>query len=238
MRLNLKIALKLRKEIEEAVKVLMVDCGEQNDELLLLKDQVNDIKEVHVIFDKYKKPSIKDFEHDLRGKEDSQYDVLRRDNNRPADFRKLLRSTNFKEKFVEFQIEDWTRDEFIILMEEKSIKPNYDQCYTYEIHCTDSDIPIIMLANVEYLKNQIQMIIDLSTSKKKLCRVYSLKTKNDIDKGKNELFAKGYKSRNDNEEVLKKSDVTNEQSKEEGDEDDTDAVDEDDEDFSDEPDED
>ncbi|CAH1104525.1 unnamed protein product [Psylliodes chrysocephalus] len=91
------------------------------------------IKEEHIIFEKYKKPIIKDFEHDLRGEEESQYNVLRRDNNRPADLSKLLRSTNFKEKFVEFLIEDWTRDEFIILMEEKTIKLNYGQCYTYEV---------------------------------------------------------------------------------------------------------
>lgn len=31
----------LRTEIEEAVKILMDDCGEQNDELLILRDQLN-----------------------------------------------------------------------------------------------------------------------------------------------------------------------------------------------------
>lgn len=173
----------------------------------ILKILTYNKKEVHIIFDKYKKPSIKDFEHDLRGEEDTQYDVIRRDNNRPADFCKLLRSSNFKEKFVEFLIEDWTRDEFFTLIEGKTVKLNYDQCYTYEvssdnkikriidynlscyheeadtkivyhvcqfnrnyrvqIHCTDSDIPIIMLANFKYLKDEIQVIINLSTNKKK-----------------------------------------------------------------------
>lgn len=33
--------VELRKEMVEAMKVLMDDCGEQNDELLLLRDQVN-----------------------------------------------------------------------------------------------------------------------------------------------------------------------------------------------------
>lgn len=36
-----------------------------------------------------------------------------------------------------------------------------------------------------------------------VCRVYSLKTKNDVNKGRYELFEKGYKSKNENEEILK-----------------------------------
>lgn len=173
----------------------------------ILKILTYNRKEVHIIFDKYKNPSIKDFEHNLRGEDDIQYDVIRKDNNRPSDFCKLLRSNNFKEKFVKFLIEDWTRDEFITLITGKTIKLNYDQCYIYEvssenkikrvidynfscyheeadtkivyhicqfntnyrveIHCTDSDIPIIMLANFKHLKDKIQIIINLSTNKKK-----------------------------------------------------------------------
>ncbi|CAG5093255.1 Protein of unknown function [Cotesia congregata] len=247
-------------------------------------------KEVHIIFDNYKKPSINDFGHDdLRGEEDTQYDVIRKDNNRPADFCKLLRSNNFKEKFVEFLIEDWTRDEFITLITGKTIKFNYDQCYSYEvssenkikrvidynlscyheeastkivyhicqlntnyrveIHCADSDIPIIMLENFKHLKDNIEIIINYSMRKKRpssilmknenfqeafikllriensalttsnevqyfflireiieeyVCRVYSLKTKNDINRGRYELFEKGYKSKNESEEILKR----------------------------------
>lgn len=37
-----------------------------------------------------------------------------------------------------------------------------------------------------------------------VCRVYSLKTKNDINKGWYELFEKWYKSKNENEEIKKK----------------------------------
>lgn len=161
-------------------------------------------KEVHIIFDKYKKPSIKDFEHDLRGEEDTYYDV-RTDNKRPAEFCKLLRSSHFKEKFVEFLIEDWTRNDFVPLIKGNIVKLNYDQCYVFQVsnekikrvidynlscyhkeadtkivyyicqfnvnyrvqvHCTDSDIPVIMLANFKYLKEKLDIIINLSTGKK------------------------------------------------------------------------
>lgn len=165
-------------------------------------------KEVHFIFDKYKKPSIKDFEHNLRGEENTQYDVLSKENKRPAELGKMLRSSNFKEKFVEFLIEDWRRPELVTFITGKVVKLNYDKCYVYrvldgnqvqkivdhnlscyheeadtkivydicqlnsnyrvEVHCTDSDIPIIMLANFKYLKEDIKIIMNLSTGRKKL----------------------------------------------------------------------
>lgn len=37
-----------------------------------------------------------------------------------------------------------------------------------------------------------------------VCRIYSLKTKSDINKGRYELFEKSYKCKNDNEQILKK----------------------------------
>lgn len=280
-------------------------------------------KEVHIIFDKYETPSIKDNEHDLRGEENVQYDV-RKENKRPTEFSKLLRSRNFKEKFVEFLIEDWERDEMALFIREKTVKLNYDKCYVYEVsaenqikkvidnnltcyheeadtkivfhicqlnrnyrvhvHCTDSDIPVIMLANFKFLKENIQITVDLSTGKKKLylninaihaklgdqlsrslaichiftgndynpafyrkgkkrpfdilkknekfqeaflqlhseraeltesseifqvleeyvCRLYALKTKNNVNKGRYELFEKGYKCNNQDEKIVKK----------------------------------
>ena len=173
----------------------------------ILKILTYNRKEVHIIFDKYKKPSLKDFEHDRRGEDNIHYDV-RKENKRPAEFCQLLRSSEFKEKFVEFLILDWETDECIKLIAGKTVKINYDQCHVYEVssnnkirrsidynlscyheeadtkivfhicqlnmncrvqvHCTDSDIPVIMLANFKYLKDKIDVIINLSTGKKKL----------------------------------------------------------------------
>lgn len=173
----------------------------------IFKILVYNKKEVHVIFDKYNKPSIKDFEHDRRGAEDTRYDI-RKNNKRPAEFCKLLCSANFKEKFVEFLIDDWKRDEFAQWCQGKTVKLNFDQCYVYEVsdgncmnrfidynlscyheeadtkivyhicqlnknyrvqvHCSDSDIPIIMLSNFKYRKENVEVLIDLSTSKKKM----------------------------------------------------------------------
>lgn len=172
--------------------------------------------------------------------------------------------------------------------EEADTKIVYHICqfntnYRVQVHCTDSDIPVIMLANFKYLKDQIEIIINLSTGKKKLylnineiftklgeqlscslaichiftgndynpafyrkgkkrpfnilqknpkfqtafiqllrgraeltvtsevfqiieeyvCRIYSLKSKNNIDKGRFELFEKNYKCKNESDEIVK-----------------------------------
>lgn len=164
-------------------------------------------KRAHIIFDKYNFPNIKDYEHTLREEDTENQYIIQRENKRSADFAKLLRSRNFKEKFVEFLIEDWTNDEYTILCENKTIKLDYgNNCYVFEVvnnhikrtidynlssmheeadtkivhhihqlnadyrvnvKCTDSDIPTIILANMKYLKCDIQIVVDMSTSKKK-----------------------------------------------------------------------
>lgn len=135
-----------------------------------------------------------------------QYNI-NRETKRSDEFSKLLRSANFKEKFVEFLIQDWANDDFAQWCEGKIVKLNYDMCYVFEvfnnrikksvdlnsscnheeadtkiihhicqlnrdyrvrIHCTDSDIPIIMLANMKYLKANVEVVVDMSTSKKQV----------------------------------------------------------------------
>ena len=76
-------------------------------------------------------PSLKDYEHGLRGENDAMY-TIKRGNKRPAEFSKLLRSANLKKNFVEFLIEDWASDDFANLCEGKIVKINYEKCYVYE----------------------------------------------------------------------------------------------------------
>lgn len=65
-------------------------------------------RNIYLIFDKYEKPSIKDYEHVLRGEElKRMYNKkCTKENKRAAEFTKLWRSRNFKDKFVELLIED------------------------------------------------------------------------------------------------------------------------------------
>ncbi|XP_050505694.1 uncharacterized protein LOC126883969 [Diabrotica virgifera virgifera] len=293
--------------------------------MYIFKLLVSDKKEVHIIFDKFNDPSIKDYEHRQRGEDDTVHSV-HKNNKRPSDFGKLLRSKNFKESFVEFLIDDWTDDCFVILCQDKIVKLSYGtSCYSYqvhenhikkttdynlccfheeadtkimyhicqlpnnynvEVHCTDSDIPVIILANMKYLKADIQITVNMCSNKKReylnmnkiyqglgdklaraltvchiftgndfnpafyrkgkkrpfailkkkqsyqdafmqlletvpkyldtehevfksieeyVCQIYSLNTKNDIDKGRFEVFERKYKNKNENDKIWRKN---------------------------------
>lgn len=78
----------------------------------ILKIIIYNRKEVHIIFDKYKQPSIKDYEHEKRVNDETNYD-FHSNTKRPADFSALLRNQNFKQKFVEFLIKDWSKQEYL-----------------------------------------------------------------------------------------------------------------------------
>lgn len=152
-------------------------------------------------------PSLKDYEHQLRGEEETHFDI-RRENKRTTDFNKLLRSADFKGKLAEFLIEDWIHHEFVVLCQNKKVILNYDRCYVFEVapnnvmrrtinydltcdheeadtkivyhvcslntnqrirvHCTDSDIPVIMLTNFQFRKGDTEVVIDMSTRNKGL----------------------------------------------------------------------
>lgn len=160
-----------------------------------------------------------------------------------------------------------------------------NQNYRIRVHCTDSDIPIIMLANFTFRKGDTDIIFEMGTSKKKMyldinkihvglgdllarslavchiftgndynpsffrkgkkmpfkilknnlafqeafinlihsspsnietkcdvfkiieeyvCRMYGLKTKNDVDNGRFEMFERSFKNNNKTEEIFKK----------------------------------
>lgn len=164
-------------------------------------------KEIHIIFDSYKSPSVRDFNKNLTGEEEIQYDI-RKETKRPAEFSKLRRCSNFKTNFVNFLIEDWKSDDHVPLCLGKVVKLNFDKCYVYkisienkmkrtndyelscshdesctkiayhicqfrsnyrvQIHCATSDIPVIILTNFKYLKDKIEIIINLNINKKSI----------------------------------------------------------------------
>lgn len=46
----------------------------------------------------------------------------------------------------------------------------FNRNYRVQVRCTDSDIPVIILANFRFRKAETEIIINLSTYKKKLSR--------------------------------------------------------------------
>ncbi|CAG9762688.1 unnamed protein product [Ceutorhynchus assimilis] len=140
-------------------------------------------KEAHIVFDLFRTPSIKDYEHDKRGEEEIYFDI-KRENKRRVEFK------------------DWASDGHVLACVGKKIMLNYDRCYSYkvsnnkmlreidydftcfheeadtkivfhvcqlhknyrvQVHCTDSDIPVIMLTNFKFRRGNTEIIINLST---------------------------------------------------------------------------
>lgn len=87
---------------------------------------------VAIIFDRYFTPSIKDYEHTLRGyTEDKHVYISGPQQKRTADFAKELKNIKFKEAFVKFLIEHWTDREMATIIGNKTIYLDHDLCYVY-----------------------------------------------------------------------------------------------------------
>lgn len=93
----------------------------------------NNVLEIHIIFDRYFSPSIKDYERSLRGGTSTDYIISGPEQIRPADFNKELRNNKFKEALVKFLITDWENHEMATFIGNKIIFLNFDYCYQYVV---------------------------------------------------------------------------------------------------------
>lgn len=91
-------------------------------------------KEIHLIFDQYFSPSIKDYERNQRGNDPNQraYHTLGPYLTRSANFQSELTNSSFKIAFVQFLIEYWKNDELAPFFANKTLYVNFDYCYVYK----------------------------------------------------------------------------------------------------------
>ncbi|CAH2096461.1 unnamed protein product [Euphydryas editha] len=90
---------------------------------------------VHLIFDRYYQPSIKDYERCMRGRQetDREYVISGPQQVRPPEFAKELRNDNFKTALVSFLIDHWESDSVAEFIGRKKILLNHIKCYLYEV---------------------------------------------------------------------------------------------------------
>lgn len=89
---------------------------------------------IDLIFDKYFNPSIKDYEHALRGSYiNENYVISGVNQKRKSNFSVELKNMKFKEAFVKFLIEHWACDDVAPLIGSKIIHVNFDLCYKYSV---------------------------------------------------------------------------------------------------------
>lgn len=161
---------------------------------------------IHLIFDRYSSPSIKDYERDSRNATETEYTISGPDQARPPDFIKELRNSKFKEALVRFLINHWANEEFAELIGGKIVYLNFDKCYRFMsqgnkmlreidpilscpsheeadtkmiyhvatlgedytggnvlLRCSDTDILIILLGNLKYIKRSYNIWMEVGT---------------------------------------------------------------------------
>lgn len=102
----------------------------------------NAATELHVTFDRYFSPSIKDYERSTRATtiSDRDYVITGPEQVRPVDFVKELRNNKFKEALVNFQILHWSNMEMAPFIRNKTILLNLDYCYMYKVNESNNNV--------------------------------------------------------------------------------------------------
>lgn len=103
---------------------------------ILFKLCSNPGSEVHLTFDRYLSPSIKDCERTDRRELDIPYRINGPQQVRPADFYKSLKNYRFKEELVRFLAEHWTDPSLAEIYGNKKVYLTVDkQCFCfYSVH--------------------------------------------------------------------------------------------------------
>ena len=78
-------------------------------------------KEIHVLFDTYKKDSIKASERLRRQGEDAEYKITGPDQSPGVSVAKLLKNSNFKQQLAKFLMKEWCKDQYAPYLENKKL---------------------------------------------------------------------------------------------------------------------
>lgn len=113
------------------LKNLPLSLGELSERILRIITN-NTARRVDIIFDTYPMPSIKDFEHQLRGARAINFQLSGRQQSRPANFNSSLKSIKFKTAFVNFLIEDWSEDDRAGIIGNKFLYVNHEKCLLFK----------------------------------------------------------------------------------------------------------
>ena len=104
---------------------------------------------VHIVFDRYSWPSIKDYERSLKGGLNSnhEYIISGPEQARTHDFGKVLRNNKFKKALVLFIISHWQSNDVALFIGNKTILLNFIHCYSYSV---DFNGNVIRTENLDF----------------------------------------------------------------------------------------
>ena len=99
---------------------------------LVLRQLVRMAKEVHLVCDVYRSPSIKDAERERRGTALFVYNITGPDQVRPKDWQQALHSASFKTEFFKFLADEWKKPSYAHIMQScKLFLAVEDTCFSF-----------------------------------------------------------------------------------------------------------
>lgn len=103
-------------------------------EIILRKICNTTAREIHLIFDRYHSPSIKDMEHEKRGIQNIPYQISGHTQSRYTNFMKSLNNDCFKEALIQFLAQHWENKEFSQILKDKKVYLTIgDSCFSYKV---------------------------------------------------------------------------------------------------------
>lgn len=103
-------------------------------ESILIKMCSTTAAEIHLVFDRYLSPSIKDSERHHRQEFNTPYLISGPQQSRPKDFLHSLKNYCFKEALVRFLAEYWVNKNVVTIIGNKKIFLTVDhQCYSFQV---------------------------------------------------------------------------------------------------------
>ncbi|XP_053595581.1 uncharacterized protein LOC103568398 isoform X1 [Microplitis demolitor] len=102
-------------------------------ESILIKLCSTNAADIHLVFDRYITPSIKDLERQSRQEFDITFNVSGPQQTRPSDFLKSLKNFRFKEALVHFLSNYWENDNLATIIQNKKVFLTVEKnCYSYQ----------------------------------------------------------------------------------------------------------
>ena len=131
-------------------------------------------KNIHLVFDKFVSPSVKDLERNKRSStRQDLFKITGPAQTRPSDWEAALEMDSFKTSFVEFPVSYWENDEFFPFFDNKQLFVNCeDRCFKFftegncifkakveELFSTHEEADSRMLLNVNYIPAPSDIVI-------------------------------------------------------------------------------
>lgn len=114
----------------------------QISNLLLQKITAHEGTNIHLVFDQYFKPSIKDSERERRGALHDQgmpYLICGPEQRRPTNYDKAFNNEHFKIALVKFLFSDWSRNDYASIIGRKRIYMNVEnECFLF--YCDEENV--------------------------------------------------------------------------------------------------